>query len=163
MERETCTNEKKFSSISEHTEITVKVHPVHNNNIPEKQSEHSSGFDIKAYLDTALELQPGERRMISGGFSLEIPPGFEGQIRPRSGLALKHGITVLNAPGTIDSDYRGPVGVILYNAGTEPFSVNPGDRIAQIVFAPVAQVSLLPSETISRTDRGLGGFGSTGV
>jgi dUTP pyrophosphatase len=163
MEQGTSTNEKKYTLTSKGIDLSVKIQPIRTEYIPEKQSKHSAGFDIKACLETPVVLAPGDRRLISGGFSLEIPPGFEGQIRPRSGLALKHGITVLNAPGTIDADYRGPVGVILYNAGREPYTVNPGERVGQIVFAPVAAVSFSPSEAMSRTERGTGGFGSTGV
>ncbi|RWI35490.1 dUTP diphosphatase [Mesorhizobium sp.] len=113
----------------------------------------------------AVPVTPGARRLVKTGIAIELSPGFEAQIRPRSGLALKHGITVLNTPGTIDSDYRGEIGVILYNAGSETFWVNPGDRIAQMVIAPVERAAFVfvGDEQLSETRRGEGGFGSTGV
>jgi len=123
----------------------------------------AAGADLRAYLpDGGLAFAPGERRTISTGVTLEIPEGYEGQVRPRSGLAHNKGITVLNTPGTIDSDYRGVVGVILYNAGHNQFMVNHGDRIAQIVFCPVQQV-VFSFGMKTATERGVGGFGSTGV
>ncbi len=110
-----------------------------------------------------VKLQPGARALVPTGFALELPHGYEAQVRPRSGLALKHGITILNSPGTIDADYRGEVMVILINHGTEPFLVQRGDRIAQLVIAPVAQVEIVAVEALGETERGPGGFGSTGL
>ncbi len=111
---------------------------------------------------TPVKLPPGARALVPTGFALELPHGYEAQVRPRSGLALKHGITMLNSPGTIDADYRGEVMVILINHGTEPFLVQRGDRIAQLVIAPVAQVEIVAVEALGDTERGPGGFGSTG-
>lgn len=118
-------------------------------------------MDLRA-AESAL-IAPGEYCAVGTGIAFEIPEGYEGQVRPRSGLAMKHGVTLLNAPGTIDSDYRGEVRVLLINHGKDVFSVNPGDRIAQIVFAPVTQVLLEETKALSESGRGAGGFGSTGV
>jgi dUTP pyrophosphatase len=131
--------------------------------MPLYQSSGASGLDLASSEDTDVVIGPGARAMIETGLSLEIPPGFEGQVRPRSGLASKHGITVLNAPGTIDSDYRGEVKVILVNLGEKEFIVRKGDRIAQLVFAPVARATLVERDSLDTTARGRGGFGSTGV
>ncbi len=130
--------------------------------LPAYQTAGSAGADLRAALASEVVLEPGERRLIPTGLRLQIPPGFEAQVRPRSGLASRHGVTVLNAPGTIDADYRGEVGVILVNLGREPFRVRPGERIAQIVFAPVLQAEFILRESIDGTERGEGGFGSTG-
>lgn len=119
------------------------------------------GADLFSIL--TKEIPPGERRVIPTGLAIELPPGFEAQVRSRSGLALKHGISVLNSPGTIDQDFRGPIQVILHNSGQEPFQVKYGDRIAQLVVSPVVKVSFLEAAELSDTDRGEGGFGSTGV
>lgn len=134
--------------------------------LPAPASPGSAGLDLRAALPEDIEevvLQPGARALIPTGLVLEIPPGCEGQVRPRSGLALRHGIGVLNSPGTIDSDYRGEVGVILINLGDSPFPVRRGDRIAQLVFARVEPVEWEESDTLAETRRGEGGFGSTGV
>lgn len=133
--------------------------------LPTYTTSGAAGMDLRAnFSDRApITLTPGETALIPTGLSLEIPPGFEAQVRPRSGLALRHGITIPNSPGTIDSDYRGPVGVILANGGMTPFEVAHGDRIAQIVFAPVMQVAWDQSKALDDSDRGTGGFGSTGV
>jgi dUTP pyrophosphatase len=134
--------------------------------LPSPASPGSSGFDLRAALpEDAAEtvLAPGERRLIPTGVALEIPAGWEGQVRPRSGLALRHGIGVLNAPGTIDSDYRGEVGVILVNLGQEPFRVARGDRVAQLVFSRAEPVEWEEVETLAASARGEGGFGSTGA
>jgi len=131
--------------------------------LPEYQSEGASGADLRALLQEEIVVKPGERVLIPTGLHLEIPRGLEGQVRPRSGLAAKNGITVLNAPGTIDSDYRGELKVLLVNLGKEDFRVRAGDRIAQIVFSPVCRVSFRRTETRAETGRGSGGFGSTGV
>ena len=135
--------------------------------LPQYETAGSAGADIRANFatdlrDFGLTLAPGGRALIPTGVRIEIPNGYEVQIRPRSGLALKHGITIPNAPGTIDSDYRGPLGVILMNLGTEPFNIAHGDRIAQMVIAPVVQAAFEVSADLSDTARGAGGFGSTG-
>ena len=130
--------------------------------IPQYSSAHASGADVCAYLQEPVVLQPGERAMIPTGISLQIPEGFEAQIRPRSGLANKHGITVLNSPGTIDSDYRGEVKVVLINLGQESYTIADGDRIAQMVFSPVIQAEFYNIPSLEATERGEGGFGSTG-
>ena len=132
--------------------------------LPSYQSSGAAGLDLLAALapDAREILRRGERRLVPTGLVVEIPPGFEAQVRPRSGLALKHGVTVLNTPGTIDSDYRGEVGVILINLGPEPFEIGRGDRIAQLVVAPAIQARLVTVEALSETGRGADGFGSTG-
>lgn len=132
--------------------------------LPDYASAGAAGADVRANLPGGgeLVLQPGARALVPTGLVFEIPEGFEVQVRPRSGLALKHGIMLVNAPGTIDSDYRGPVGVILLNAGQEPFVISHGERIAQLVVAPVVQASFDLVESVSETERGSGGFGSTG-
>ena len=129
---------------------------------PRYATTGSAGADLHAYLPKtkSVVIQPGDRELISTGLTVELPEGYEMQVRPRSGLAIKHGVTVLNSPGTIDSDYRGTVGVILINHGKEPFTVNHGDRIAQAVIAPVAQADEFELELVK--ERGAGGFGSTG-
>ena len=134
--------------------------------LPASASPGSAGLDLRAALPEDTEevvLRPGERALIPTGLVLEIPLGWEGQVRPRSGLALRHGIGLLNSPGTIDSDYRGEVGVILINLGESPFPIRRGDRIAQLVFARVEPIEWEESETLAETGRGDGGFGSTGV
>jgi dUTP pyrophosphatase len=128
--------------------------------LPSYASEGAAGLDVVAAED--LTLQPGGRHAVATGFALAIPPGFEVQVRPRSGLALKHGITCLNTPGTIDSDYRGEVKVILANLGSEPFEVRRGERIAQLVPAPVLRAAFIEVDELDSTERGAGGFGSTG-
>lgn len=130
--------------------------------LPEYETSLSAGMDLRAHLPEPLELAPGERALVPTGLRLEIPPGYEGQVRPRSGLALKQGLTVLNAPGTIDADYRGDVGVILVNLALEPQRIEPGDRIAQLVFAPVTRAQLVEVDELAASERGAGGFGSTG-
>ncbi len=128
--------------------------------LPSYQSGAAAGLDLRA--DEACALAPGERRLVPTGLALELPAGYEGQVRPRSGLALKHGIGMVNAPGTIDEDYRGEVGVILVNLGQEPFQLRRGERIAQLVVAPVTRVEVRLVEVLAETARGTGGFGSTG-
>ena len=130
--------------------------------LPEYQTAGAAGADLRALLDGPLLLAPGERALVSTGVRLQIPPGFEAQVRPRSGLALRSGLTVLNAPGTIDSDYRGEVKVLLVNLGTGPATVANGDRIAQLVVAPVVRASFVRAQ-LQDSARGDGGFGSTGV
>ncbi|MBR2234104.1 MAG: dUTP diphosphatase [Prevotella sp.] len=131
--------------------------------LPAYATEQSAGMDLRANIDEPLVLQPMERRLIPTGLYIALPPGFEAQVRPRSGLALKHGITVLNAPGTIDADYRGEVGVLLINLSKEPFTINDGERIAQMVIARHEQVELEPTDELDETERGAGGYGHTGV
>jgi dUTP pyrophosphatase len=131
--------------------------------LPAAASAGSSGCDLRAALADEVVLRPGERLLVPTGLALEIPPGWEGQVRPRSGLALRHGIGMVNAPGTIDSDYRGEVGVLLINLGAEPFTLRRGDRIAQLVIARVESVEWEEAEALDGSDRGEGGFGSTGV
>jgi dUTP pyrophosphatase len=132
-------------------------------NLPSYRTAGSAGLDLEAALEAPIVLAPGERRLIPTGLCMEIPAGFEGQVRPRSGLALKHGIGMVNAPGTIDSDYRGEIGVLLINHGHEPFEVAPGARIAQLVICPVAHAELVDVERLSGTERAAGGYGSTGT
>lgn len=122
----------------------------------------SAGMDLRAFLDAPVTLAPLERRLIPTGLHIALPPGYEAQVRPRSGLALKKGITLLNSPGTIDADYRGEIGVILINLSAEPFVVNDGERIAQLVVARHETVTWTPAETLDDTERGPGGFGHTG-
>ncbi len=119
-------------------------------------------MDLRADLDGPLTLAPGQRALVATGLAVEIPPGFEAQVRPRSGLALRYGVTVLNAPGTIDADYRGEVLVLLVNLGVAPIDIQHGDRIAQLVFAPVVRATWIEAEALGKTDRGAGGFGHTG-
>ncbi|WP_236782015.1 dUTP diphosphatase [Aneurinibacillus thermoaerophilus] len=126
-------------------------------------TELASGFDLKAAVDAPVTLQPGERALIPTGFAMAMPANLEAQVRPRSGLAYKKGITTLNSPGTIDADYRGEVGVILINHGSEPFVIERGDRIAQLVFQWVPRVHLKQVDRLEETERGSGGFGHTGV
>jgi dUTP pyrophosphatase len=128
--------------------------------LPAYQTPHAAGLDLRA--DEDFVLQPGERRTVPTGLALELPEGYEGQVRPRSGLASRHGIGMVNAPGTIDADYRGEVHVILVNHGQEPFAAKRGERIAQLVVAPVARVEVIEVDALSDSDRGAGGFGSTG-
>lgn len=131
--------------------------------LPTYQTEGSAGLDLSAAIAEPWVLEPGARRLVPTGLKLAIPDGFEAQVRPRSGLALKHGIGMVNSPGTIDSDYRGPLGVILVNHGSEPFVIEPLSRIAQLVIAPVARATLVLTTNLDETERGAGGFGSTGT
>ncbi len=130
--------------------------------LPAYQTADAAGLDLCAALDTPLVLAPGERKLIPTGLALAIPRGFEGQVRPRSGLALKHGVTVLNSPGTIDADYRGELGIVLINHGAEPFVVEPLSRIAQLVVCPIVQARPTLVTQLDDTKRGAGGYGSTG-
>ena len=136
--------------------------------LPKYQTPGSAGFDLQAAIDSPIKLLPkglGTKNweLISTGLSMEIPEGFEAQIRPRSGLALKNGISVVNSPATIDSDYRGPIGVILINHGVDTFTINPLDRIAQMIISPVIQVGFEVTDNLDKTIRGAGGFGSSGI
>jgi len=130
--------------------------------IPEYKTEGAAGADICAFLESPITINVSERKLIPTGIRVEIPSGYEIQVRPRSGLALKYGVTVLNAPGTIDSDYRGEIGVVLVNLGSDDFTVNNGDRIAQLVVAKYERGFFKQTQTLSDTDRGAGGYGSTG-
>jgi len=145
--------------------VTVEVTRLENAKdlaLPEHATAHSAGVDLLAAVESDVTLAPGARTVVPTGLSIELPEGFEAQVRPRSGLALKHGITVLNAPGTIDADYRGEVGVILINLGDAPFTIERGQRIAQMVVAPVSYIQWREDEALSPSARGHGGFGSTG-
>lgn len=130
--------------------------------LPAYATISSAGLDLKAVLDAPVSFAPLERKIIGTGLKIALPEGYEAQVRPRSGLAAKHGITVLNAPGTIDADYRGEIGVILVNLSNDSFTIQPGERIAQLVVAQYTQVSWQPTTNLEETDRGEGGFGSTG-
>ncbi len=132
--------------------------------LPAYQTAHAAGLDLQAAVpdDAPVTLAPGQRALIPTGLAIALPPGFEAQVRPRSGLAVKHGITVLNSPGTIDADYRGEIGVPLINHGDAPFVIRRGERIAQMIVAPVVQATLTRVAALSATERGSGGFGSTG-
>ena len=147
--------------------MLVKVYNKSNNPLPAYQTEGAAGLDLRAHLDgsESIMIWPGERKLINTGLYIEVPEGYEAQVRPRSGLALKRGITVLNTPGTVDSDYRNSIGVILVNLGGEIVEIKDGDRIAQLVFNAVPKIKwkeVSCREELSNTDRGLGGFGSTG-
>jgi dUTP pyrophosphatase len=132
--------------------------------LPAYQSAHAAGLDLLAAVPEAapMMLAPGKHALIPTALTIALPPGYEAQVRPRSGLAAKHGVTVLNAPGTVDADYRGEIGVLLINHGDAPFLIRRGERIAQMVIAPVTHAELVPATSLSATDRGSGGFGSTG-
>ncbi len=144
--------------------VDVKRLP-HGNDLPlpAYATEQSAGLDLMAAVDADVILAPGERSLVPTGIAIALPPGYEAQVRPRSGLALKNGVTVLNSPGTVDADYRGEVGVILANLGVEPFTVSRGMRIAQMVVAPVTQLAWNEVDDLSDSARGAGGFGSTGM
>jgi dUTP pyrophosphatase len=149
------------------TAITVEIQRLPHSDglaLPAYQTAHAAGLDLLAAVpeDKPLTMQPGQRALVPTGLMIAVPPGHEAQVRPRSGLALKHGVTVLNAPGTVDADYRGEVSVLLINHGEEPFTIRRGERIAQLVIAAVTQANLVAVASLSSTDRGSGGFGSTG-
>jgi dUTP pyrophosphatase len=133
--------------------------------LPAYASEGAAGLDLRAATPDGetVEIAPGARHVVPTGIAIALPPGFEAQVRPRSGLARRHGVTCLNSPGTVDSDYRGEIAVVLVNLGQEPFAVSRGDRIAQLVVAPVARASWRCVETLDETGRGSGGFGSSGI
>jgi dUTP pyrophosphatase len=132
--------------------------------LPAYQSRHAAGLDLVAAVPegSPLVLLPGQRALVPTALTIALPPGYEAQVRPRSGLASKHGVTVLNTPGTVDADYRGEIGVLLINHGDAPFRIQRGERIAQLVIAAVVRVELVPASSLPATDRGSGGFGSTG-
>ena len=131
--------------------------------LPSYESKYAAGMDIRAALDEPIKLSPNARKLIPTGLQMAMPEGYEAQIRPRSGLAYRNGITMLNTPGTIDADYRGEVKVLAVNLGDEPFIINHGDRVAQMVIAPVTQAKIEEVDDLSKTERADGGFGSTGV
>lgn len=130
--------------------------------LPRYMTAGAAGMDLSSAAESPVKLAPGQRVAVPTGLAMELPPGYEAQVRPRSGLSFKTGVTVVNAPGTIDSDYRGELQVLLVNLGAEPHTIEPGDRIAQIVIAPVVQVDVEEAESLGDTARGAGGFGSTG-
>lgn len=146
--------------------ITVKISRVGAQNsdltLPKYMTDHASGLDLSAAVSEDIILNPGERRLIPTGIAIAIPPGFEAQIRPRSGLALNEGITLLNAPGTIDADYRGEIGLIMINHGKKPFSIKKGDRLAQMVISKVYRARFEETDLLDTTSRNAGGFGHTG-
>ncbi|MFD1467327.1 dUTP diphosphatase [Hymenobacter caeli] len=131
--------------------------------LPEYQTAHAAGLDLRAFLDAPVTLGPLERALIPTGLAVAIPAGFEGQVRPRSGLALRHGIALVNSPGTIDADYRGEIGVLLVNLSNVPFEVRDGERVAQLVVARHETIAWQPTEALDETSRGTGGYGSTGA
>lgn len=133
------------------------------NNLPAYETAHAAGMDLRADLESPMRLNPMERKLVPTGLHIELPEGFEAQIRPRSGLAFKHGIGIVNSPGTIDADYRGEIKVLLINLSNEPFEINTGDRIAQMIIATHEKVSWLEVEVLNETSRGAGGYGHTGV
>lgn len=146
--------------------IIVKIKRLPNNPdlpLPRKMSQHSAGFDLTAAVESPVTIEPAKTALVPIGVALSIPQGYEGQVRPRSGLAVNYGLTILNAPGTIDSDYRGELKVALINLGSGPFTIRRGDRVAQLVIAPVAPVALEETVDLDPTSRGEGGFGHTGV
>ncbi len=143
-------------------QITVKVINTSANLLPQYATELSAGMDVRAAIAEPMVLLPLQRALVPTGLRVELPAGYEMQLRPRSGLALRHGITLLNSPGTIDADYRGEIGVIMVNLSAEPFTINPGERICQAVVAPYTRVAWQPASELSDTDRGEGGFGHTG-
>lgn len=144
-------------------QVNVKVLAAHGAIIPQYQTLEAAGADICAFVEESITLKSSEYAMIPTGLKFEIPTGYEIQVRPRSGLAAKFGVTVLNSPGTIDSDYRGEVKVILINHGKNDFVINNGDRIAQLILSPVVQAQFTQQESLNATERGSGGFGSTGI
>jgi dUTP pyrophosphatase len=144
-------------------DLSISIINHSDNPMPEYATAGASGMDVRAHLKNPIELKPGERTLIPTGLFVEIPHGYELQVRPRSGLALKHGITCLNTPGTIDADYRGEIGVILINLGTETFRIQSGDRIAQLVPAAVPKITWINREELETSTRGTGGFGHTGT
>jgi dUTP pyrophosphatase len=151
-----------MSQTAQNSGVVVKIVNESGNPLPAYATEGSAGMDLYAHLHESVVLVPLQRKLIPTGLFIELPTGYEAQIRPRSGLALKQGITCLNSPGTIDADYRGEIGVILINLSNEIQVLNSGDRIAQMVIAPVMQITWEPTNALSPTDRGAGGFGSTG-
>jgi dUTP pyrophosphatase len=144
--------------------VEIKVKKLHPQAVvPAYMTEHAAGMDLCTVIDAPVILVPGERTLLPTGLAMEIPPGYEGQVRPRSGLALKKGLALVNSPGTIDADYRGEIGVIIINHGHEPVEFLPGDRIAQLIIAPVTQATIVETAELNGSVRSSGGFGHTGV
>lgn len=144
--------------------VEIKVKKLHPRAVvPAYMTAHAAGMDLCTVIDAPVVLAAGERALLPTGLAMEIPPGYEGQVRPRSGLALKKGIALVNAPGTIDADYRGEIGIIIINHGHDPVEFLPGDRIAQLVIAPVTRAALIETDTLGDSVRNAGGFGHTGV
>ena len=143
--------------------VEVRIINKSNNQLPQYETKQSAGMDLRANIEETIILKPMERKLIPTGLHIALPDGYEAQVRPRSGLAIKHGITCLNTPGTVDVDYRGDIGVILINLSTEDFAINPGDRIAQMVISKYDQVEWKLVEALDDTERGSGGFGHSGV
>jgi dUTP pyrophosphatase len=143
--------------------VEIKVVNKGHQPLPQYATAQSAGMDLRANIEEPIVLRPMERRLVPTGLHIALPEGFEAQVRPRSGLALKHGLTVLNAPGTIDADYRGEIGVVLINLSDKDFVINDGERIAQMVIARYEQAELMPVEVLDETERGEGGYGHTGV
>jgi len=143
--------------------MTIRIINKSKNDLPGYETIHSAGMDLRADLETTVLLKPMERKLIPTGLHIELPESFEAQIRPRSGLAYKYGISIVNSPGTIDADYRGEIKVLLINLSTEVFEINTGDRIAQMVVAKHEKVNWEPVEVLNETVRGVGGYGHTGV
>lgn len=142
--------------------MKIKIVNSSHHPLPQYATPLSAGLDLRANLDAPITLHPMERRLVPTGLRIALPEGYEAQVRPRSGLALKHGITLLNTPGTIDADYRGEIGVIMVNLSTEPFTIADGERIAQLVIARYEQAEWLETDALDETERGEGGFGHTG-
>ncbi len=143
--------------------MIIRVINKSKNGLPGYETIHAAGMDLRADLETVLQLKPMERKLVPTGLHIELPEGFEAQIRPRSGLAYKHGISIVNSPGTVDADYRGEIKVLLINLSEEIFEINTGDRIAQMVIAKHEKVDWEPVEVLNETVRGVGGYGHTGV
>jgi dUTP pyrophosphatase len=145
--------------------VTIKFKKLENflGELPEYETAYAAGMDVRARLEEAVTLEPGERALVPTGLSVEIPRGFEIQVRPRSGLAIKKGISLVNSPGTVDADYRGEIKIIVINHGQQPFTIEDQDRIAQFVVCPVIQAEIVEAVELEETERGEGGFGSTGV
>ena len=143
--------------------MTIKVINRSKNGLPAYETAHAAGMDLRADLETGITLKPLERKLVPTGLHIELPVGFEAQIRPRSGLAFKHGISIVNSPGTIDADYRGEIKVLLINLSTEDFEINTGDRIAQMIIAKHETINWEEVEVLNETSRGVGGYGHTGV
>ena len=146
--------------------LSVQIKRLENNPdlpLPGYETDGSSGMDIRAAVNESVILNPGEVKLIPTGFAMSIPPGYEGQMRPRSGLALRHGIGMVNSPGTIDSDYRGEISIIMINWGQRPFTINRGDRIAQMIVGKVYRAELIDVDSLDSTLRGAGGFGHSGI
>jgi dUTP pyrophosphatase len=143
--------------------MNIRIINRSNNALPAYETLHAAGMDLRADLETPVTLQPMERKLVPTGLYMELPEGYEAQIRPRSGLAFKHGIGIVNSPGTIDADYRGEIKVLLINFSDQPFEINTGDRVAQMIVSKHERVNWLPVEEITETTRGAGGYGHTGV